>query len=341
VSIATDDELREAGTNYDSFITDHYMQLPPTLPQRVRELALELTEDAETPFDKAMAIQEYMRSEEFTYSQDIEAPPAQADGVDHFLFETQTGYSDYFGSSMAVLLRAAGVPARMAAGFAPGEYVPVEGKWAVRDSDSHGWVQAYFPRYGWIDFEPTPSWAPHERRILDTPAPGGLPDRITGASETEEGFFAFPIEDEDAFLNGFGGETVAPTTNYMGIVVRAGIAVGTLAAIWLVFYTVWNMALVNASPVERAFTKMTRLGAFAGVPKQSHHTPDEYGRLLAASVPESADRINDIASAYSGLRYSGKTEISRDEDRFERFWKSIRSRLIVHGIRRFLPFLGV
>ena len=124
VSVATEDELREASTDYSAFITDHYLQLPESLPQRVLDKAEELTAGATNQYDKAAAISDYLRGETFTYSQDIEAPPRDADGVDFFLFETQTGYSDYFASSMVVMLRAVDVPARLAAGYAPGEYDP-------------------------------------------------------------------------------------------------------------------------------------------------------------------------------------------------------------------------
>ena len=121
VSQASNNELQEAGDDYPTFITDHYLQLPITLPDRVRDLAERITEGAETPLDKALAVQSYLRSEGgFEYSQDIESPPPNADGVDWFLFETKTGYSDYFGSAMTVMLRSVDVPARMAAGYAPG-----------------------------------------------------------------------------------------------------------------------------------------------------------------------------------------------------------------------------
>ena len=120
VSIATDDDLREAETEYDSFIADHYLQLPPSLPDRVRELAERLTANAGNPLDKTLAIQSRLRGPEYTFSLDIEAPPPEADGVDWFLFDSKTGYSDYYASSMTVMLRSVGVPARMAAGYAPG-----------------------------------------------------------------------------------------------------------------------------------------------------------------------------------------------------------------------------
>ena len=105
VSIATNEDLKAVRAQYSGFITDHYLQLPSDLPQRVRDLAHHLTEDAKTPFDKALAIQDYLRGPTFEYSQDIGKPPIGSDGTDYFLFESRKGYSDYYASAMAVMLR--------------------------------------------------------------------------------------------------------------------------------------------------------------------------------------------------------------------------------------------
>lgn len=108
-------------------------------------------------YDKAEAIAGYLRT--LPYTTNVPAPAYDADGVDHFLFNLGAGYSDYFGSAMAVMLRAVGVPARMAVGYGMGE-LDKEGNVIVRDRNSHGWTEVFFPGYGWVEFEPTPG---HER----------------------------------------------------------------------------------------------------------------------------------------------------------------------------------
>jgi hypothetical protein len=119
VSTATESDLLAAGTGYPGWILDRYLQLPDTVPSRVIDLAQELTKDIETPYEKAIAICDYLRTLEYTL--DIEAPPDGTDGVDYFLFELKKGYCQYFASAMTVLLRASGVPSRMVAGYGPGE----------------------------------------------------------------------------------------------------------------------------------------------------------------------------------------------------------------------------
>jgi hypothetical protein len=100
-----------------------------------------------------------------------ETPPRRAVPLEAFLFEDRTGYCQQFSGAMALLLRMAGVPARVAAGFAPGSYSQRRGEWIVRDLDAHSWVEAYFPHYGWVTFDPTPGAAPAGSRI-DSPARG-------------------------------------------------------------------------------------------------------------------------------------------------------------------------
>src|SRR5207248_7787128 len=75
--------------------------------------------------------------------------------VDYFLFQSRQGYCDYFATAMVVMLRAEGVPARVASGFAPGDFDPETGISTVRENHAHSWVEAYFPRFGWITFEPS------------------------------------------------------------------------------------------------------------------------------------------------------------------------------------------
>ncbi len=113
--------LRASGAEYPPAIAGEYLQLPAELPERVKELARQITASAATPYDKAAAVSEYLQSH-YAYRLDAAAPPAGADFVDAFLFQSKAGYCDYFSTAMAVLLRATGVPARYAAGFAPGDW---------------------------------------------------------------------------------------------------------------------------------------------------------------------------------------------------------------------------
>ncbi|HWQ13842.1 MAG TPA: transglutaminase domain-containing protein, partial [Roseiflexaceae bacterium] len=156
---ATVDEqsLREAGTGYPEWVRGAYLQLPETLPGRVRELARQVVgrAGAANPYDKALAIQRHLRA--LPYDERRPAPPEGRDWADYFLFEGRPGYCDDFATAMVVLLRAEGVPARWVQGYAGGTLDPDSGEYVVRESVAHSWVEVYFPGYGWQRFEPTPA----------------------------------------------------------------------------------------------------------------------------------------------------------------------------------------
>jgi hypothetical protein len=128
----------------------------------VWDLALELTVAEPTPYDQALAIENYLRA--FPYTLDLKAPPADRDIVDYFLFDLKRGYCDYYASAMVVLARAAGLPARLVIGYGSGAYRPEEARFVVTEADAHAWAEIYFPGYGWVEFEPTASrpavWRP-------------------------------------------------------------------------------------------------------------------------------------------------------------------------------------
>jgi protein-glutamine gamma-glutamyltransferase len=154
---ASPTQLRSGGTAYPEEITDKYTQLPPTGLDRTRALAARLTQGTTNPYDAVLKMNEYLKT---TYPYDLSIPPQgeDMDAVEYFLFEQRRGYCEQFSSSLAVMARSLGIPARVATGYAPGEYNPFTGFYDVRASDAHAWVEVYFPQYGWTTFDPTPSF---------------------------------------------------------------------------------------------------------------------------------------------------------------------------------------
>jgi hypothetical protein len=153
VPVVSQEELRHAGTNYPEWLKERYLELPPSLPGRVRDLARSLTHDQPSAFDQAIAIQNYLRT--YTYTLDLPAPPVNLDIADYFLFDLKKGYCDYYATAMVVLARAAGIPARFVTGYASGKFDSNLGKYIVTEADAHSWPEIYFPQYGWVEFEPT------------------------------------------------------------------------------------------------------------------------------------------------------------------------------------------
>jgi len=132
----------------------YYLQTP-VVDRRVRELAQKVTAGAPDDYEKARALEEYLRSS-FAYT--LELPQrAPADPIAHFLLERKAGHCEYFASSMAVMLRTLNIPARVVNGFRGGEFNDLTGSYIVRARDAHSWVEAYFPGTGWVTFDPTPA----------------------------------------------------------------------------------------------------------------------------------------------------------------------------------------
>ncbi len=146
-------QLRQAGQHYPDWVLNRYLELPAEVPERVKSLAIQLTAGQPTPYDRAKAIETYLRK--IPYTLDLPYPPPNRDLADYFLFDLRKGYCDYYASAMVVLARAAGIPARLAVGYASGEFNLNAGRFVVTQADAHSWVEVYFPKIGWVTFEPT------------------------------------------------------------------------------------------------------------------------------------------------------------------------------------------
>jgi transglutaminase-like putative cysteine protease len=134
-------------------ILDRYAQ-PPTTTDRVAALAPTLVDGVGTRYDQIKAIETWM-GEQVEYSLDAPLAPEGVDVVDHFLFDAEQGWCEQIASSLVVLARANGIPARLVTGFVPDERDPVTGRWIVRARDAHAWAEVWFPEVGWVPFDPT------------------------------------------------------------------------------------------------------------------------------------------------------------------------------------------
>jgi protein-glutamine gamma-glutamyltransferase len=148
-------DLRTASAQLPPDIRSVYLQLPSHLDPRIRKLAADVTARSHDEYDRTLAISAYLNSH-YQYTLDLRGP-VPSDPLAYFLFVRRAGHCEYFASAMTIMLRTLGIPARYATGFAPGEYNHVAGDYIIRASDAHAWVEVYFPGYGWLTFDPTPS----------------------------------------------------------------------------------------------------------------------------------------------------------------------------------------
>jgi transglutaminase-like putative cysteine protease len=211
---------------------------------RIYELSQELADRARTPEEYVQRVLSYLGTDEFGYT---EVPPKSASTLDGFLFDAKLGYCQQYSGAMALLLRMAGIPARVVTGFSTGATDMKTGEFVVRDFDAHSWVEAYYPGWGWLTFDPTPADSPARAQPADSRSIPGA----SGASSLN--FGGDPISERG------GGVTVsaepAPWWRIPAIVA------GALALIGLVLLG-WRRWRAGAPPalseLERALRRTRR-----------------------------------------------------------------------------------
>jgi transglutaminase-like putative cysteine protease len=137
---------------------------------RIYDLSQRMSEGARTPDEYVQRLLDYFGGEQFTYS---EVPPKESSTLDGFLFETKQGYCQQYSGAMALLLRMAGIPARVVSGFSTGATDLKTGEFVVRDFDAHSWVEVYYPSWGWLTFDPTPADSPARSQPADAASSSG------------------------------------------------------------------------------------------------------------------------------------------------------------------------
>ncbi|MBI2165086.1 MAG: transglutaminase domain-containing protein [Chloroflexi bacterium] len=335
-SLATEEELR-SGTGYPVWVTDRYLQLPGTVPQRVRDLAASLTRRQGNSYDKASAIEEYLRK--YKYNPKVDAIPFNFDAADYFLFESKEGYSDHFASAMTVMLRSIGIPTRMVVGFGPGSVdmeEPDAPIYVIREKDSHSWPQVYFSEYGWIDFEPTPIYLRRPRGDLALwgGLTGGLDSEGSMAEVEQEPTFEELPQDEfigtepSRKLGGLGPLPL-PFIFFGSPLGTGGILFGMFLLFWgMVFWAAWRIIFVRLPVPELAYEKMCRLASIFGLAPKYHQTPQEYCRSLEKVMPKAAEDLYVLGETYSRRRYSQRPLAGGEASRVRAAWSRVRRALL-------------
>jgi len=155
ISTPSPEQLRGAG-DYLPPYAQFYLQLP-ALDPRIAQLAAQITGPNSNNYDQAAALEKYLKGH-YGYTLQLPRSPI-ADPLANFLFERKQGHCEYFASSMAVMLRTLHIPSRVVNGFRSDEFNDVTGNYVVRAKNAYAWVEAYFPGYGWVTFDPTPGGA--------------------------------------------------------------------------------------------------------------------------------------------------------------------------------------
>ena len=290
------------------------------MPQRVRTLASEITDPFTNPYDKATAIEAYLRR--IPYDLSINAPPAGRDAVDWFLFDKQRGYCDYYASAMTVLCRAVGIPARLAQGYARGEYESSVRGYRVRESDAHSWPEVYFPYCGWIEFEPTMAQPLISRVSPDEEAADPLLLSLL-ASITHEEEDKFGPDEDDLNESDIEDIVLGPQQPKWREQLFLFYAVGLVALVVLLAGGVflWFRRVRSLKPVEIIYARMTDWLSLVGVRPKTYQTPLEFAQVASSKVPPAKGKFVDIAFMYVKERFSRQPLSEEEEQQIAEVWK--------------------
>jgi hypothetical protein len=325
LSQASPQQLRSAGNDYSDWVQKTYLALPEGLPQRVRNLALDLTAAQPTPYDRALAIERYLRA--IPYSLDLPTPPTGRELVDYFIFDIKKGFCDYYASAMVVLARAAGVPARLVVGYASGTYQPDNARFVVTEADAHSWVEVYFPGYGWVEFEPTGN-----RPEIDRPS--------------EQDIQAMQGNPVTPFLPPEPAKAVNPWILFLWF----GVALGSLLALWLLWLALdsWRMRLLPpGSVVTLLYRRLHNHGEKLLVQSSASNTPHEFmallGQRLKALLPAEVnppnwhrleENMRMFVDIYARALYSDHPAGDGEKSNAIAIWKNLRLNLWQLRIKR-------
>ena len=308
------DDLRDTEGAYPQWIVDRYLLLPDSVPERVHNLALELISDQTATYDRAVAIERYLRS--FPYTLDVPSPPTDQDIADYFLFDLQKGYCDYYATSMVVMARAVGIPARLATGYIGGIYRG-EGQYTVTEDLAHSWPQIYFPEFGWIDFEPTGGRAEIVR------PEGSLTEELSVVEDEFEPILAQRTRTNWRMGSGIG----------LGVVL---LFVGSIG-IW-VWADSWQLR--RAAPnqaIEKIFRRMYRFGPRLELPVRQGSTPNEFSANLGNEFSELTPvkkELCTLSDFHNRAAYSQNPLTSPEQNDAIKIWLHLRRRLLLAWLKK-------
>lgn len=250
-------------------------------------LAQGLASKSKTPYAFVQRVMSYLSpANNFSYD---EYPPLTRYPLLTFLLDNKLGYCQQFAGAMALLLRMGGIPARVSTGFTTGVYDAPDKDWFVTDVDAHAWVEAWFPHYGWVTFDPTPAAAP---------ARGGKIPISSIGSFTDTGQFQHQTRRADTSSASTGGSTTVHSTGSSDTVLF--VVLGVFAVLFAAAFFAWR----RRAPLgpDGLLAELERALARSGRPIGSGVTLSAVERRFRTS-PEAAAYVRTLRAA----RFGGAT----------------------------------
>jgi transglutaminase-like putative cysteine protease len=306
-------EFWSGNTNF-STLQMLYLQSPRTVSRQVLDTAKQWTRGATDMYDSLKMLEARLSNEaQFTYSLDNPPVPDNIDAVS-WLLQTRHGYCTYYATAMTIMARMLGIPARVMSGFSHGHLDAQRHVWVVDGSDAHSWVQAYFPGYGWINFDPTPGFAPHTAQSGNPPTVKPTPSKpvhtATPVSKKKGAHPKQPNDPQSSANPAAPGATVRQNQLLeLSLVILAASILALLVFLWRYW---WRNLYSGSSFIVGSYWRLCRLASWVGLSPREWQTPYEFSQVLCRRVPQEARSVWRLTELYVRERWSAPHHTPRD-----------------------------
>ena len=301
----------------DPRLRDAALQLPDALSTRIRTLARSWRDNARTDRDVARLALDYFHNEPFVYT--LTPPLLGENPMDEFLFSSRRGFCEHYAAAFVMLMRSAGIPARVVTGYQGGEYNPVGDYWLIRQSDAHAWAEIWLPDKGWERVDPTAAVAPERiERALDPGAlPSGAPARFQIGEDSlfSRGWRRLRYSLDavnsswDQWVLSYGPELQREVLTALGFSQPSWKSMTLILALLVsaLLFGIAGWLLIKkpgpSDPVLRAWRGFCTRVARLGIRRQPSEGPRDFSRRIVAAHPELERQVNRITETFILLRY--------------------------------------
>jgi hypothetical protein len=362
----SEDQLTKYIESEPDWVLNRYLQLPIAISPEIKGMAEEITAGLDTQYEKTIAITKYLRNN-YIYSDSVTIPENVEDRIEWFLFDSKTGFCNYFATAEVMLLRSIGIPARLAVGFSQGEVTNSGRSYTIKRKNSHAWPEVYFPGTGWVIFEPTSS-LPNQYFIpknitglinQDETLLLGKPNSESNLVESAINAEKYPLDIENAIR--VPVDTKRKYDNFplgfllgflivFGSIAYYSIMHGTSASkifLWISFQyqkaginpPIWFANILSKkqiSKIEIIFSDTIKIGEFARVRFTRRGTPSEKIQELIDAYPVVKGEGEIILKEYQSYIFGG---VSADENLAENAFLKLRAGVLITYFRNYFQFL--
>jgi transglutaminase-like putative cysteine protease len=311
----TANRLRVAGTSYPTDVRERFLEVTPdvapddgfaaALLEEIRTVA----DEPDNPYDLALAMQQYLRSSAFDYETNLSEIACDGLSVAECFARERVGFCQQYATTMAVLLRMAGIPSRYVSGFLPGQRTGDAERIAF--GSAHAWVEAYFPGYGWVIFDPTGGGLSGQAEplppgeVIESPPPSTAP--APGASGPAPTRRPFDEPPGGPAVTGNGAPPVS--TESAGLLIAVTLLL--VVIVGGVAFVAWQRGPRGDLTPDRAYGALTRMAGRLGFAPRPTQTVYEYAGALGDVLPQSRPEIQTVAQAKVEVAY-GRRALGAD-----------------------------